>query len=81
MHKVKVQDKSFQPRGMETGRTLRHALLASFIPMGNSAAKFDRKNLFKMWLTHRFGGVVFPFLVRNEHRLNTLYLRLRRIRN
>ncbi len=81
MRKCKVQDECYQPRGIETGRTLRHALLAAYIPMGNSVSRIDRRSLVKMWLTHRFGGIVFPLLVKHENRLNKLYLRLRRIRN
>ena len=80
MKRVQVQDSRFQPQGLETARTLRLALLASFIPMGNNVTGADRKILFKMWLVHVFGGLIFPFLARHEHKLNILYLRLRRLR-
>jgi hypothetical protein len=80
MERIKVQDNRFQPKGIETVRTLRLALLGSFIPMGNNVTGADKRVLFKMWLVHICGSVVFPFLVRHEHKLNLLYLRLRRFR-
>ncbi len=80
MKEIKVQDKFLQPQGIETGRTLRHALLAAWIPMGNSAAGYDRVCLCKMWYVHHFGGIIFPFLVRHEQRLARLYLRLHKVR-
>lgn len=66
---------------METGRTLRHALLAAWIPMGNNAAGWDRRCLCKMWCVHHLGGMLFPLLVRHEHRLARLYLWVQKIRN
>lgn len=81
MERIRVHDKYFQPAGMETGRTLRHALLATYIPMGNSASHADRKSLIKMWLVHHCGLFVFPLLVRHEHRLNRIYLLIRRLRS
>jgi len=79
MKKIHVQDKYFQPQGMETGRTLRQSLLATVIPMGNNASRVDSKSLMKMWIVHHCGGIIFPLFVRHEHRLNRIYLRLRRL--
>ncbi|MBW2328243.1 MAG: hypothetical protein JRF04_01225 [Deltaproteobacteria bacterium] len=80
MQEQKVQDEKYQPRGMETGRTLRHALLALLLPMGNGAGGAGRKYLCIMWLTHHLGGFFFPVLVRQEDRLHKVYLRLQRLR-
>jgi hypothetical protein len=66
---------------METGRTLRHALLAVFIPTGNGAGGAGRRFLCIMWGIHHLGGLLFPLLVRQEDRLHRIYQRLRRLRN
>ena len=80
MKKHKIQDRYYQPRGLETGRTLRHTLLSSMIPMGNGAGWAGRKYIVIMWLTHHLGGFLFPLLVRQEDRLHKVYLRLQRFR-
>ncbi len=81
MKEIKAQDAYLQPQGIGIGRTLRHALLAAWIPMGNSAAGCDRSCLCKMWFVHHLGGIIFPLLVRHEHRLARLYIRMQKIRS
>jgi len=80
MKEQRVQDKYCQPRGIETGRTLRHSLLTSLIPMGNGVGGAGRRYLCIMWMTHHLGGLLFPLLVRQEDRLHKIYLRLQRLR-
>lgn len=80
MKKQRVQDRYYQPQGMETGRALRHSLLSSLIPMGNGVGATGRKYLCIMWMTHHLGGFFFPLLVRQEDRLHKIYLRLQRLR-
>jgi hypothetical protein len=80
MKEQKVQDRYLQPRGITTGRTLCHTMLASVIPMGNSAGGAGLKCIVIMWLIHHFGGFLFPLCVRQENRLHKFYLRLQRLR-
>jgi|GEM_PF-2803619 hypothetical protein len=80
MKKQRVQDRYYQPRGLETGRTLRHALLSAMIPTGNGAGGAGRKYIVIMWLVHHLGGLLYPLLVRREDRLQRLYLCLQRFR-
>jgi hypothetical protein len=80
MKEQRVQDKYLQPQGITTGRTLRHTLLATFVPLGNSAGGAGRRYMIIMWLIHHFGGFFFPSLVRHENRLHKVYLRMQRLR-
>ncbi len=80
MRHHKVQDKYFQPRGMESGRTLRHALLAAVVPTGSGAGWAGRRYLVIAWAAHHLGRFLCPLLVRQEDRLHRLYQRLQRMR-
>ena len=76
----RVRDRSFQPTGMEIGRSGRLFALSRIIPLGNWQGGPGWRCLVILWVSHYYGRILFPILVRYEEQLTRIYKRIQRVR-
>ena len=58
-------------------RVMRLLILSRLVPLGNLAGGGGLRCLVTLAVLHAFGKPLFRLLVRYEHRLHSLYLRLK----
>lgn len=75
--KDRVRDSSFQPTGMDIGRTSRLFALSKVIPLGNWGGGPGWRCLVILWLSHNFGRIFFWIFVRYERELSAVFRRIR----
>jgi hypothetical protein len=78
MNEQRVTSNQYDLGKGEIVRILRIVLCSKIIPLGNLGHGTTLRGLFVLLISHTFGGVLFPLLVRHEDRLHRLYQRLRR---
>ena len=62
----------------EIFRIFRTLLCSKIIPLGNFGGGARLKGLLVLLVSHTFGGIIFPLLVRHEDKLHSLYQRLKK---
>ncbi|RWX51160.1 hypothetical protein VU01_11974 [Candidatus Electrothrix marina] len=78
MKKQYVTGKNYDLGDGEAGRILAMTLRNKIIPLGNLGGGTRLKGLLILLFSHSLGRIIFPRIIPFEHKINRLYLLLKR---